>query len=131
MIQPADLHKVWSAPDNTRLTNKQYSFRLPVHVAAKISALCEMFPHKNRTQIVCDLLATALEDFERSFPEVKGDFVGDDWERGIRVYKDVGPTLSYRRSVNQHYMELEKELGNEDPKPLYGLDIHMTEDIKR
>ena len=47
MIQPADLHKVWAAPDNTRLTAKQFSFRLPVHVAAKLSALCETFPQKD------------------------------------------------------------------------------------
>lgn len=131
MIQPADLHKIWEAPDNTRLTNKQYSFRLPVHVAAKISALCEMFPQKTRTQLVCDLLATALDDFEQSFPTVKGEFVGEDLEQGVRAFRDVGPTLNFRRLVNRHYIELEKELGNEDPKPLYGPDVYMTEDIKR
>lgn len=131
MIQPADLHKIWEAPDNTRLTNKQYSFRLPVHVAAKISALCEMFPQKTRTQLVCDLLATALEDFERSFPTVKGEFVGEDLERGVRVFKDVGPTLNFQRLVNRHYIELEKELGNEEPKPLYEPEAYMTEDVER
>ena len=129
MIQPADLHKIWAAPDNTRLTAKQYSFRLPVHVAAQISALCEMFPQKSRTQIVGDLLATALEDFQRSFPEVKGDYVGEDSAQGVRVFKDVGPTLKYQKLVDQHYIELETELGTEDPKPLYGPDAFMTEPI--
>jgi len=122
MIQPSDLHKIWDAPDNTRL---------PVHVAAKVSAICEMFPQKTRTQIVCDLLATALEDFERSFPEVKGEFVGQDWERGVRVFKDVGHSLSFQRLVNKYYIELEKELGNEDPKPLYAPEAYMTEDVER
>jgi hypothetical protein len=60
-MQPSDLHSVWSMPDNTRLTAKQYSFRLPVHVAAKLAALCELYPNKTRTQIVGDLLATAIE----------------------------------------------------------------------
>ena len=55
------LHDVWASPDNTRLTTKQFSFRFPVHIAAKIAALCEMYPQKNRTHIVADLLAAALE----------------------------------------------------------------------
>lgn len=130
MIQPADLHKVWAAPDNSRLTAKQYSFRLPVHVAAQISALCEMFPQKSRTQLVGDLLATALEDFQRSFPEVKGEYVGQDSERGVRVFKDIGPTVKYQKLVDRYYIELEKELGTEDPKPLYGPDAFMTEDLE-
>lgn len=130
MIQPADLHKVWAAPDNSRLTAKQYSFRLPVHVAAQISALCDMFPQKSRTQIVGDLLATALEGFQRSFPEVKGEYVGQDSDRGVRVFKDVGPTVEYQKLVDKYYIELEKELGTEDPKPLYGPDAFMTEDLE-
>ena len=45
----------------TRLTAKQSSFRLPVHVAATLSALCELYPNKTRTQNVGDLLATAID----------------------------------------------------------------------
>lgn len=127
MIQPADLHKVWAAPDNSRLTAKQYSFRLPVHVAAKLSALCEMFPQKTRTQLVGDLLATALEDFERSFPPLKGKYVGTDYASGEEFFKDIGPSLEYQNRVNRHYKELEGELGVEDPKPLYESDIYMAE----
>ena len=127
MIQPADLHKVWAAPDNTRLTAKQFSFRLPVHVAAKLSALCETFPQKTRTQIVGDLLATALEDFERSFPSFKGEYVGTDPISGERIFKDVGPSLRYQNLVNRHYKELEAELGTENPQPLYESDVFMAE----
>lgn len=41
-MKASDLVTVWSAPDNSRLTAKQYSFRLPVHVAAKLAALEEL-----------------------------------------------------------------------------------------
>jgi hypothetical protein len=42
-MSPSDLVTVWSAPDNSRLTPKQFSFRLPTHVAAKLAALEKMF----------------------------------------------------------------------------------------
>lgn len=119
MIKPADLHKVWAAPDNTRLSAKQQSFRLPVHVAAKLSALCEMFPEKTRTQLVGDLLATALADFERHFPPVRGEFIAPDPDTNEAIYEDIGPSKRYRELANQYYRELEAELGNEDPKPLF------------
>lgn len=63
-MKPKDLVTVWAAPDNSRITSKQYSFRLPVHVAAKIAALCELYPTKSRTQIVGDLLSAALQGVE-------------------------------------------------------------------
>ena len=66
-METKDLVKLWNAPDNTRLTPKQMSIRLPLHVAAKISALCEMFPKKTKTEIIGDLLATALEAVAEGF----------------------------------------------------------------
>ena len=59
-MKASTLHDVWASPDNTRLTPKQFSFRLPIHVAAKIAALCDMYPQKTRTQIIADLLTSAL-----------------------------------------------------------------------
>lgn len=57
----------WTGPDNSRLMRNQTSMRLSVHVAAKISALCEMFPQRSKTQITNDLLSTALDELEESF----------------------------------------------------------------
>ena len=51
-MKASDLVTVWSAPDNSRLTAKQYSFRLPVHVAAKLAVLEEMYPTKSRSRLV-------------------------------------------------------------------------------
>lgn len=119
MITPGDLHKVWAAPDNTRLTSKQFSFRLPVHVAAKISAICDMFPEKTRTQIVADLLATALEDFEQSFPYVQGELIGNHPDTGEPIHEDLGPQIEYRKRADHYYRELELEMGNENPRSLF------------
>lgn len=130
-MKTAHLHDQWSSPDNSRLTSKQFSFRLPVHIAAKIAALCEIYPQKNRTHIVADLLAAALDDLEKNLPEALGyplDPEENDRERQIAElsFEEYEPYFTlggargrFRNISNKHYKELEKELGNEDPAPLF------------
>lgn len=126
-MKSADLHKVWSAPDNSRLTAKQSSFRLPVHVAAKINALSEVYPNKTKTEIVGDLLAAALEDLIASIPTEKGPLFGDHPEEGT-LYEARGPIVQFRKLANKHYKELERELGNKNPPLLYAEDFVVRED---
>lgn len=114
-----------AAPDNTRLTAKQSSFRLPVHVAAKLSALCERYPNKTRTEIVGDLLSTAQEDLINALPSYAGREVERDPDSGEMIYEEVGPKVLY--GLRQSLLRgLEKELGNENPSKLYGADIYLT-----
>ena len=118
-MKSSDLLTLWEAPDNTRLTNKQFSFRLPVHVAARIAALCDMYPGKSRTQIVGDLLAAALDEVALQFPSVQGKFFIHDENSDQDVYEDAGPGARFRALANKHFMDLEAELGNENPQPLF------------
>lgn len=60
----ADLLKLWGSPDDSKLMQKQWSIRLPIHLAAKISALCVMYPQQTKTEIISDLLATAIDQLE-------------------------------------------------------------------
>ena len=125
-MKPSDLHALWSAPDNSRLTAKQSSFRLPVHVAAKLSALCELYPNKTRTQIVGDLLATAIEAAVQGLPSAKGRFlerIEPPGEEGWMAYEEVGPMGRFKHSANTHFIELERELGNESPGLVYPYDL--------
>lgn len=131
------LHDVWASPDNTRLTSKQFSFRFPVHIAAKIAALCEMYPQKNRTHIVADLLSAALDDLEKSLPATLIDLSPREeqeqreaahffQEEYVPLFALGGARSRFRNLANKHYEVLEKELGNEKPSPLYA-QIHITE----
>lgn len=126
MIKSADLTKLWAAPDNTRLTSKQYSFRLPVHVAAKLAALEDMYPNRTRTEIVGDLLAAALDGVQQGFPSVKGKHWGNDPDTGEEIFEDAGLIAGYAKRVNKYYIQMEKELGNESPKPIFDRDFVVT-----
>jgi hypothetical protein len=115
-VKASDLHAVWSAPDNTRLTAKQTSIRLPIHVAAKLSALCDLYPHKTRTQIIGDLLAAAIDGSVQGIASVKGRFLGRIEPPGMQgwySYEEVGPLGRFKDLANRHYVEYERELGNE------------------
>lgn len=127
MLKASDLHNVWAAPDNSRLTSKQFSFRLPAHVAAKLAALCDMYPERTRTQLVGDLLSSALEELERGFPAAKGKPFGDAPHTGEKLFEDAGPGARYRALSNRYYREIEKELGNEKPRDLYTSAVVVTE----
>ncbi|SDX54181.1 hypothetical protein [Nitrosomonas oligotropha] len=118
-MKSSTLHSVWSAPDNTRLTSKQYSFRLPVHVAAKIAALCEMYPSRTKTEIVGDLLSSAIDEFLAGLPYVQGKYVGTNPETGEKIHLDAGPESKFWQLANEHYREIEREMGNENPPSLY------------
>lgn len=138
-MKASNLHDAWASPDNTRLTPKQYSLRLPIHIAAKIAALCEMFPQKNRTQIMADLLTSALDELEQNLPMALGGPIDHDDEQEERMVADHlgedyepifylgGARGKFRKLANEHFIELEKELGNEKPEPLFA-DFFVTED---
>lgn len=117
-MKSSDLHNLWSAPDNSRVTSKQFSFRLPVHVAAKLAALCEMYPNKTRTEIVGDLLSTSIEDVIKSIPVYEGDII-HVLPDGEEVRAEIGPRVDFWQKADKHYQDLEKELGNENPPSIF------------
>lgn len=137
-MKASNLHDAWASPDNTRLTPKQFSFRLPVHVAAKIAALGEMYPQKSRTQLIADLLTSALDELERSLPEALGAPVDAEEQHYERIAMEQmgeefvpsfhlgGPRGTFRDLANKHFYELEGELGNEKPSPLFK-QLYVTE----
>ena len=129
-MKAKELVSVWSAPDNSRLTAKQTSFRLPVHVAAQINALCELYPSKTRTQIVADLLAAALSEIEYQIPTFAGEFVDNHPDTGEKMFREAGDRAKFRHATNRHYSELERELGNKDPSVYFSGEYMVSEDGK-
>lgn len=139
-MKTSHLHDLWAGPDNTRLTKQQFSFRLPVHVAAKLAALCDLYPTKNRTQIVADLLTAAIDDLEQHLPQGAGEAIdkADTWFAeqigcavGETIYKLGGPRGQFRDAANAYYRDMEVELGNENPEPLYTTSCITESDLKK
>lgn len=119
IMKASDLVTIWSAPDNSRLTTKQFSFRLPVHVAAKLAALEALYPTRSRTQLVGDLLAAAIDDIEKKLPSFAGKPFGVDPDSGEDLFEATGPVATYRKLANNFYSEIEREMGNENPAKLF------------
>jgi hypothetical protein len=101
-METKHLLRNWVGPDNSRLMRNQTSMRLSVHVAAKISALCEMFPQRSKTQMINDLLSTALEELEGSLEETH------PWEESEEGLENL-PTqkTTYQALVKKHLEEIE------------------------
>jgi hypothetical protein len=114
-MKAADLKAIWEAPDNSRLMKNQTSVRLSTHVGARISAICELYPTKSKSQVINDLLAAALDEFEKSFEFIPGREVGEDPGTREVFAEDVGPRVRFINTANRHLKEIEAELGNSDP----------------
>lgn len=134
-MEPKDLITVWDAPDHSKLTPKQISIRLPILAAARIAALCDMYPSKSKSQIISDLIATALDQVQEGLPSKKGkelpvdgseygdipddyNAIGPDGTVRIeipRVFEDVGPKGIFLSLTRKHLRKLEKAAGIKEP----------------
>ena len=130
-MKTRELPTIWGAPEPSRLTPKQLSIRLPMLVSAKIQALCDLFPRKAKTEIIGDLLASALEVLEHelpmridhshevySYPEVEGVYYGY-----------MGMRKDYFKKVKKYLKEIEKE-ANVEPVEFSYDDVFPEAEFK-
>lgn len=104
----------WEKCAGERRTVSEYCARLPIHDAAKVAALAEMYPGRTERDIITDLLSAALDDLEAAFPYVQGHRVVAEDEQGDPIYEDVGIGPRFRKLVNKHLNRLEREFPAED-----------------
>ena len=90
------LAKHWEKQAKATMTENEYSFRLPIEDAAKIEALAEMYPKRTQSELLGELISSALEELETSLPYVPGSKVVARDEMGDPLYEDVGPTPEFR-----------------------------------
>lgn len=106
-----------------RLARKQYAFRLPLQLASRFEALCEMYPHKRRTELLGDLLGLGLAQLEQNWSRAGPA----EWHPDSRqpVYLVTGPFAEFRGLVRKHHMAIERELAGDEAEPLYPLDEYQ------
>lgn len=104
-----ELSKQWEKQAKAVMTEDAYSFRLPIEDAAKVAALVEMYPKRTESEILGELLSSALEELETSFPYVAGKQEVAKDEMGDPLYEDVGPTPRFLDLSRKHMLILKQQ----------------------
>ena len=105
-----DLHSIWNAPDNSRLTAKQYTVRLPIRVAAQLAALSEMYPRKTMTDLIGDILAAGLEQLGEELPTKNvGEKPLGFREDGEAEWEQIGPGVTFAQLSKKYMKQFETE----------------------
>src|SRR3984957_13808718 len=73
-------------------TAREYAMRLPLEDAARLHALCELFPGRTVEELVTDLLHAALEEIVAAMPYEPGPKIISRDDQGYPVYEDIGLT---------------------------------------
>lgn len=111
-----ELLEKWEKNGGTKLTAKEYCVRLPLHDAARVAALADMYPLKTEGDIITELLSMALDAVQASLPYRQGDKVIAEDEMGDPIYEDVGPTPRFLALSKQHTARLEAELESDESR---------------
>lgn len=101
-----DLVSEWELSAKGRLSKTIYSIPLDVESAARLAALCEMYPKRRPEELLAELVGAALQELEESFPYVKGSKVVTTDEQGDPLYEDVGLTPRFLSLARKHLQEL-------------------------
>lgn len=135
-----NLYEQWSAEDapykDTDLAKKTFSYRFPVHVAARLAAIEDMFPGKSRTEVIIGILKLGLAQFEESLPvtqkqrpvtESEAEHIAVESGQSLKQVMATavineglsGPKADYVKKANAYFTQLEKERGIKHPQPVF------------
>ncbi|MFZ5724467.1 MAG: pilin assembly protein [Pseudomonadota bacterium] len=106
-----ELVQDWGQVPAMPAATRELQIRVPLHTAAQIAALADMFADGNESAMAAQLLAAALTEVETSFPYVKGDKVAED-EFGDPVHADAGHTPRFLELTQQHFARLQGKAAN-------------------
>lgn len=107
-MKVSELMAMWNKNASGQLTQKDYRVRLPIEDAARIEALCEMYPKKSTETLITDLLSAALSELETTMPYVKGSKVVAEDELGDPIHEDSGPTPRFLALSQKHLKKLKE-----------------------
>lgn len=96
----------WEKEFAGQLNEEGYQIKLSVEDAARLEALCEMFPKYPRENLLRDLISSALTEVTSSFPYVAGKEVVARDEEGDPMYADIGPTPKFLNLTRKHLKQI-------------------------
>ncbi len=98
----------WEANSHVKPVVKEITARLTSRDYARIRALTELYSGLTEEQIVSELLATALDEFEEALPYIPGKKVIAEDEFNDPIYEDIGLTPKFEE-LTKKYSSLMKE----------------------
>lgn len=104
-----ELARHWEQNAKGRLTRSEYSVHLDLESAARLAALSEMYPKRSVEELIGELVGSALEELEASFPYVKGSQVVATDEQGDPLYEDIGPTPRFLALSRRYLQQLQRD----------------------
>lgn len=105
-----DLLKSLQGGAAERRAVREFTVRLPLHDAARLLALAEMYPGRTETQLIGELLSAAIDELEAAFPYVQGSAVVAEDDHGDPIYEDAGLTPRFIALTRKHLRTLEREI---------------------
>lgn len=108
-----------------KLARKTYSLRLPMALASRLEALCEMYPHKARSALMSDLLGLGLAQVERNWPNASVAAAPFQPDSHQPIYLLSGPFAEFRGLAHKHHHSMARELALDEPEPLLPLDEYQ------
>jgi len=91
----AELIHRWSQEEQARTDVRVYTAHLPLRDAARVEALNVMYPGRNASQLMADLVRAALDELEVAMPYIPGNRVIAEDDYGDPIYEDLGPTPQF------------------------------------
>lgn len=104
-----DLIKHWDESAGEPLSAESYTLRLPLEDASRVRALAEMYPRRAVSDIITDLLHTALNEVEASLPYEQGSRVIAEDDQGDPIYEDTGPAARFRQLASRFAEEMREQ----------------------
>jgi|SRR5699024_4252572 len=104
-----DLVSEWLRPCTASHTHASHQLRLSVYDAAKVAALCDIFPEVDEQRILTDLVSAALGDLTSSFSYEPGDEIAGYDERGDPMYSDAGLAPRFQALAKRYAQQYQRE----------------------
>lgn len=89
--------------------------RLPLPLAARLAAWCELHPQRSRNEVVAELLEVALAQAEQAWSMRGTSAVGVAPDPAQPIYLPTGPFAGFRELVRKHHLRLEHEIDRDEP----------------
>lgn len=111
-----------------RIPRKKYTLSLPLALASRVEALCEMHPQTTRTQLIGDLLGLGLAEVERARSSPHDTATSQVPDVNQPVYLLTGPFSEFHHLSYKHHLALEQARDKKDSQAMQAVDGYTLGD---